>query len=135
MSLDPAGIPNPGESNEDRYRREALADVLKFSEPLDELQHLVQSLPWDWDGEPLAIVTEQVVVNAIDRYLHGEISADELSRWAGLFEVRDDVDYPAHGAEELKQLVFELANPLINRAIVPDGAKEFRQRAIAAVEF
>lgn len=46
--------------------------------------------------------------------MDNEISIKELNEWANVIEMRDDIGFED---EEVKQLIFELANPEINEEL------------------
>lgn len=50
----------------------------------------------------------------MQRCMDNEISIKELNEWANVIEMRDDIGFED---EEVKQLIFELANPEINEEL------------------
>jgi hypothetical protein len=116
-------------------RRDLLRRILRRDGPLAELQRQLSTLSWDWDGPPLVVVTRAVLLAALNDYLEGAIPGSELEQWADLLEARDDVGYaPKDAVEELRQIIFEIANPLINVAISPEAAITWLQRVLPLAE-
>jgi hypothetical protein len=73
---------------------------------------------FDWDGAPdLVTLSPATVIGALDRYLPGDVTAEEIEKWAQGIEVRDDLAFPPLFATVLKELFFELAHPEINRPL------------------
>ncbi len=106
-----------------------LQNLIACDGRIDSLIEAVRSLPWDWAEPPLVIVTVDAIVNAINRYLVGSISGEELSVWAEAIDCREDVGYAVVGGEELRQLIFEIASPFFNTPVTLEVAREFKSRA------
>jgi hypothetical protein len=79
--------------------------------PLSEADmHQLLSFGWDSD-ESLVVLTRVDATAILRRHLDGELSADDVVRWANQVEARDDVDFEAAYEQALRDLIFELANP------------------------
>jgi hypothetical protein len=116
-------------------RRDLLRRILRRDGTLPELRTQLSTLSWDWDGPPLVVVTRAVLLAALNDFLDGAIPGSELELWADVLETRDDVGYaPEEAAEELRQIIFEIANPLINVAISPGAAITWLQRVLPLPE-
>ncbi len=99
-------------------RTNVLVDLLELQRPLLEVAELLAKFPWDSEEE-LVRLTEENVADAVRRFLDGQLSGDEIHRWAGLIACREDIDY-----EGFEDLIMRLATPEINhpldRAIAVD---------------
>jgi hypothetical protein len=116
-------------------RRDLLRRILRRDGSLPELRTQLATLSWDWDEPPLVVVTRAVLLAALNDYLDGAIPGSELEQWADVLEARDDVGYaPEDAVEELRQVIFEIANPLINVAISPETAITWIQRVLPLPE-
>ena len=54
------------------------------------------------------------IQSVLERYVRGGLSAAEVEDWADLIECRDDISYEEHRMETIKELIFELANPVLS---------------------
>jgi len=113
-------------SQQDRTR--ALVDLVAFRGPLSESIERVARFPWDCDEE-LVSVTMADVLAVLRRYLAGEVVAKDLQAWADAVEMRDDLGH----APGVVDVLFELSNPGINRAITPTLAQDLIERYDPAV--
>ncbi len=113
----------------DEVRARALA--------LDDLIHLRCSVEdavsrlrgFDWDAAPdLATLTPAAAVDVLNRYVSGEVTAEEVGKWANAIEGRDDIAYPPPFEPVLNALIFELANPEISRPLTAESALDWTGR-------
>ena len=65
-------------------------DLLEASRPLPELARDLAGLPWDFDGAGLKLEAAHLR-SILQRYIAGELRADQVEEWANLVECRDDV--------------------------------------------
>lgn len=93
-----------------RTRIEILNDLVTLKSDCRQLEKELAQYPWDMD-DPLLILQKQDVIAVVHRCINKEISFKDLNDWADVIELRDDIDFED---EEVKQLIFELANPEIN---------------------
>ena len=61
----------------------------------------------------------------LDGFLSGSVLASALSKWADAIEGRDDIGYERGHEEELRELVFRLANPEISGEMIPASARDW----------
>jgi hypothetical protein len=94
--------------------RADLVTKLVRSGPLSE-HDLVRLNSFGWDSDQtLVTLTKADVCAALDRHVRGELSADDLVRWADQIEAREDIGFGAEYEDALDNLIFELANPTIH---------------------
>ena len=107
-------------------RIEALRDLIELREPISVATSRLRFFPWDSDS---ALVTFSVndLIRVIDGYLRGELSKTEVEEWAEAIEGRDDIGYESRTGGTLKQIIFELANPLLATAIDPTQALRWKE--------
>jgi len=116
-----------GSADELQARKSALEDLIHLWGPV--VDALKQLRAFDWDGAPdLVTLSSATVIEVLDRYLSGDVTAEEMENWAGGIEVRDDVAFPPLFDTVLKELFFELAHPEINRPLSADTAREWSER-------
>jgi hypothetical protein len=94
-------------------RDQTIQSLVRFDQPLPLLEAALRSVPWDWEDAPLAILDEAAVVAVLRRHASGELSDEQVERWADLIEMRDDIDF----TPEATEAIFRLANPLISGPI------------------
>ena len=97
-------------------RATALQSLIRLDTTLEEATSALASYPWDWTGNPLVVVTRADIAAIIERWSAGELSAEQVEGWATALEGRDDVGYEMPEEDELRDLVFELANPTLHAA-------------------
>lgn len=116
-----------GSADEIQARKAALEDLIHLRVSIDDAAKRLRG--FNWDSAPnLAMLSPATVVEVLDRYLSGNVSAEEIERWAAAIEVRPDIEYPPLFDSVLKELFFELANPEINRPLSPETAREWCER-------
>jgi hypothetical protein len=70
---------------------------------------MLRAYGWDANDE-LVLLTSADATRILERYFGGELTAKQVEHWAELVELRDDVGYEARWSDELRRLVFLLAN-------------------------
>jgi hypothetical protein len=108
-------------------RARAVQDLVALRTPLVVAIQRVRSYPWDSD-HALATLTRENLASIVQRYLDDELSSSELEAWANAVEGRDDIDIDSDGASEIREILFEMATPEVNRAISPTLANEWLER-------
>ncbi len=68
------------------------------------------------------------IVQALDEYLHGAISAQDLTMWALLLLGDDSFEFDTKNEESIAQVIHELAAPELHHPITPATVKEVRAR-------
>ena len=105
----------------DRYVM--LRDLVGFAKPISELRGLLGTFKWDFDGIPLTM-TRRHLRDVIERYMKGEISAQDIEDWANLIEGREDMTFESRDDNLLSEIVYELANPELTEELSYQRAKE-----------
>ena len=78
-----------------------------------------------WDVEPLVTLGASDIISILERFLRGDLSAEEVGIWADALEMRDDVDFGDDHATGVVTAVFELATEVVGaRPVTPDVARE-----------
>lgn len=62
----------------------------------------------------MAVVRRQDVASVLDRFARGDLSASEVTGWAELLEMRDDVGFEPGFEVPLREAIHWLANPVLN---------------------
>lgn len=70
-----------GSADELQARKSALVDLVYLRGPVaDALKRL---RAFDWDGAPdLVTLSPATVIEVLDRYLSGDVMAEEIEKWA-----------------------------------------------------
>jgi hypothetical protein len=83
--------------------------------------------PWDC-AEELVTLTRVDLIRMLNKYLSGELTADDWQRWAEALEGRDDVGFDSESSELLKEFIFQSATPEIFEALTPQLAARWLMR-------
>ena len=90
-------------------RRQLLYALVTLSQPLERIAKELSLFEWDYEGEPV-IIEPIHIVSVLNRFLSGDFSAKQLEDWANMIECREDLDYDESNQEQMKQVIYELAN-------------------------
>jgi hypothetical protein len=102
-----------------------LRKMLAYELPIEPTIESLAALPYDCDAD-LVLVTPTDILQITDRHASGDLSVEQVVEWADFLEVRDGIGFaPPHG-DRLKEIVWQLANPLINGAITPAVLRDLR---------
>ncbi len=74
------------------------------------------------------------LTRVLSRYLALELSGEAVEDWANLVECRDETTFPLSAGVDLREIIHELANPLLTRPLTGDTAAEL-VKAISAKRF
>ncbi len=100
-------------------RRELVESLVRYDLPIEPVLERLAAFGWDADA-PLVQIRVDDVLAILNRYLAGELSADQIEDWANHLEVRDDVGMDPPHEEVLREIIFRLANPYLNHEITPE---------------
>ena len=104
-------------------RKEIVTHLIKLDKPLEEISMLLQALSWDSEEEiPLR---KRDIKSVLVRYINDSIDIKTLTKWANMIEGREDIRYDESCFKDVKQLVFDLANPDLQGAFNKELAKEW----------
>ena len=93
-----------------KNRQQILQELVTFSQPLEFIAKELSQFEWDYDGKPFLIKPIHIV-NILNRFLFGDLTAKEIEDWANLIECREDLEYDKSNQEQLDKIIDELANP------------------------
>jgi hypothetical protein len=110
-------------------RRAVLLYLLTFSKTIGELKIMLASLSWDYNGPPI-IFNRSHLINVLQRYLNKELSDSDIENWANLVECREDIDFEKNYSTELSQIIYQLANPVLEGKLDAENCKKM----IAVIE-
>jgi hypothetical protein len=107
---------------ENRYK--FLQELFEFEKPLDTISAQLKSLDWDFDGEPL-VLEKKHVASALNLYISGAKSANQLERWANLIEMREDIDFGEADEKLINDTIYKLANPELEGELTLERCKQY----------
>ncbi|EMQ2878997.1 hypothetical protein V9N52_004360, partial [Vibrio navarrensis] len=90
--------------------------------PVSDLADSLSKFDWDYEGQPL-VATASKIREVLKRFLAGEYSAQELEDWANLVEYREDLEFEKKNREEIANVIYCLANPVLEGEITADSCK------------
>ena len=102
-------------------RRALLVELIKLRRPVTVIREELSR--YEWDSPEVVRMRAADIVEVLDRFLEGDLSAEDIETWADAIECRDDVDY-----DEVKDVVWELANPAITHSFGREEALVLRKR-------
>ena len=94
-----------------------------ITRPLDAevaMLHLAR-FPFDCESE-LAVLSTAHIREALKQFISGQITAQDIERWAGAVEGRDDIGYSEGEEEAIAEYLFVLSEPAINGALTVERA-------------
>ncbi len=104
-------------------RKKALEALLGFEQPVERLRTALATFSWDAATE-LAFLSVGHVVNVLNRFVTDRTAAIEVESWANAVEGRDDIGFESANEQLLRELVHELANPLLTQPLTRERAIE-----------
>ena len=114
-------------------RKDCLNALIHLDRSLDEILSELNMHGWDSDVA-IATIDRQHILQILNRYLKGDLTAEEVERWADSLHVREDVGYERGFEELLREALFELGNPFLTLPICADTAKLWIDRISQIVE-
>ncbi|MEZ8185569.1 hypothetical protein ACED29_07050 [Shewanella sp. 5S214] len=99
-----------------KSREELVLALIEFRGSTPDLVKELRFYGWDSENE-LVTLTPQHIINVLNQYTSGEVSNAEVQDWANAIEQRDDIGLLETHKETLDEMVFWLANPVINYPI------------------
>ena len=102
-------------------RAEVVRKLVEYALPIEPVIAELGGYPWDCDS-PLFVITPAHVASVLDRYLAGDLTAEQVEHWGNLVEGRDDLD----SGEDVSDVIHELANPLLTESLSKESALRMR---------
>jgi hypothetical protein len=97
-------------------RREIVTNLVEWRGHLPDLVAAAHEFPYDSEV-PLITLTADHIRKALERYLRGDATADQLEAWALAIEGRDDIEYFEPHENQISDALFRLSTPEINDAL------------------
>ena len=90
-------------------RKETLMSLVELSDDLNSIKEKLSRLTWDFDFD-LVTISATDISKILTRYIHNELTSDDVENWANLIECREDIGFTD---DSVKEIVFDLANPVL----------------------
>jgi hypothetical protein len=103
-------------TSEEKLRLALVDSLLAMTMPLAEVMRQLAAMSWDYEGVGVPL-TKQHLSNVLGRYLRGEISEADIEMWANQVEGRDDVQIDPSYEPDIKDVLHELANPVLTHVL------------------
>lgn len=97
-------------------------DLLELAKPLEKIMAQLAKMDWDYEGDGLDL-TKRHLAMALQRYLRGELSDSAIETWANQIEGREDIQFEAGFEQDIKNVLYELANPALTQPLNHARAK------------
>lgn len=111
-------------------RKVLLEKIIRLQDAtqLTGLLSLLEKHEWDSD-EPLIRLMPQDVAAILKKFLTGDLTQEQVHQWAEGVEVREDIEFgvsdeEGYNDEFTLELIYELANSLLEGRINPERAKQ-----------
>jgi len=101
-----------------------LQSLIQIEQPLNKVLHDLNEMEWDSNQE-LVILKREQVATVLQRYLNGHLHSTEVEDWANAIECREDIGYEEGYEDLLRNIIYEIANPLLNRSLSSKTVSEF----------
>lgn len=104
-------------------RKKVLESLLNFEKPINQIQADLKSFPWDSNVE-LVLLSKYHLINIFKGYLGGFITNNDMESWANIIEGRDDIGFESKNEQLLREVIHDLANPLLTQPLTEERAGE-----------
>jgi hypothetical protein len=114
-------------------RKKSLEALLAFEQPLEQHRTELAAFSWDADTE-LAFLSLSHIANVLTRFVADSMVATEVEAWANAIEGRDDIGFESANEQQLRELLHELANPLLTQSLTRERAVELLKKIEPTVQ-
>ena len=102
-------------------------ELLELSKPLKIIVAQLAVMDWDYEGDGVDL-TRKHFATTLQRYLRDELSTSDIEFWANQIEGREDVQFEAGFEQDIKDILYELANPALTQPLDHVRARVFLER-------
>ena len=110
-------------------RKVLLERLLAYELPIEPVLEGLSYFAFDAE-EVLLCIQRAHVVQILDRFDAGRLTADQVTDWADQIEVRDDLGFEEGHHELLRDAIFRLANPNLSEAVTLEVARTIRKQLV-----
>ncbi|WP_156332767.1 MULTISPECIES: hypothetical protein [unclassified Chelatococcus] len=109
--------------NKSADRISTVRSLVRLSKSLKEIEADLKQFIWDFKGSPY-IAMRSDIIGVLEMYDQGRIDRAEIEKWANMIEGREDVEFEAEYREKLLEVVYILANPVLQGELTRERASE-----------
>ena len=114
-------------------RKNILRRLVRCDGNLDRIRDDLSKHDVRWDhDEDLVRLRASDVRDVLSRYIMGDMTKEELFKWADAIEMSDDIDYQPGRETLIAEVIFFAANPKINGLMEKSRAKAWVRDLSAA---
>ncbi|MFC3151316.1 hypothetical protein ACFOEK_09790 [Litoribrevibacter euphylliae] len=102
-------------------RKILVTKLVEYKAPIGDILEDLKSYGWDSEIN-LVTLTPFHLINVLERFISNELSDVQVRNWANAIEHREDIGLLSEYKDTLDEMIFWLANPVINYPINKDLA-------------
>ncbi len=106
-------------------REGLLRQLVRRTRPIDVVLANLRDVGWDSERE-YAVIGPDDVLEVLDAFDAGAMSAEAVERWAEALEMREDLEM----TEPVREALFRLANPVLGYTLSPDVVRSIRRLVV-----
>jgi len=95
--------------------------LINLSIPVAKSRSELSKFGWDYEGQPV-LLSKAHVMALLNRFIADEISSDEVEEWANAIECREDIELDTASGAGIRNIMHELANPVLTQPLSPGRA-------------
>ncbi|MFM7441829.1 MAG: hypothetical protein ACKO2V_25065 [Snowella sp.] len=107
-----------------KTRQEYLNALVNLDQPLSTILPILKTFPWD-NNQTIIILKKEHLIQILNLYLDHSLSATDLENWANAIECREDITYKTEDEDFINDIIFDLANPILNTPISPELVRQY----------
>ncbi len=107
-------------------RLKLLDSLLKLSSPINGITKKLSELNWDYNA--CIILNKKHIKSILLRYVSHKLNEQEVEIWANAIESREDIEYYFENKDQIIDIIFELANPLLTTQLIHERAFQILER-------
>jgi hypothetical protein len=101
-----------------------LKALANLDQPLSTILPILKTFPWD-SNQTIITLKKEHLIHILNQYLNHSLSAIDLENWANAIECREDIIYETEDENFINDIIFDLANPILNAPISPELVKQY----------
>ena len=105
---------------------DVLKNLIDLSAPIEQIKESLKAIQWNSDTSVL--MSKNSVIQVLSRFINDEISHQTLEKWANLVESREDIEFDPICPDDIKTLIFNIANPELQGLFTKDVANSWLQK-------
>lgn len=107
-----------------KTRQQQLNALVNLDQPLSTTLSTLKTLLWD-SNQAIITLKKDHLIHILNQYLNNALSATDLENWANAIEAREDITYETPDADLINDIIFDLANPILNTPLSPELVRQY----------